>query len=107
MFVHHRLGFTGEEDIREFVDSNNLDRVNWGRRAPHREVQGLRLLSRWPDMANIDSVTNLSTRRLLPKNGTSFKEIFQDKGTEHDGVNVAAGMVAIEVAESPIPVCIT
>jgi hypothetical protein len=58
-------------------------------------------------MANIDSVAHLSTGRLLSKNGTSIKEIFQDIGAEHDRVNVAAGMVAIEVAESPIPVCIT
>jgi hypothetical protein len=54
-------------------------------------------------MANIDSVAHLSTGGLLPKNGTSFKEIFQDKGAEHDRVNIAAGMVAIQVAESPIP----
>jgi hypothetical protein len=55
-------------------------------------------------MANINSVAHLSTGRLLTKNRTSFKEIFQYIGAEYDGVNVAAGMVAIDVAESPIRV---
>jgi hypothetical protein len=58
-------------------------------------------------MANIDPVTHLSTGRLLLKNGTSFKEVFQDIGAKHYRVNVAAGMVAVEVAESPIPVYVT
>jgi hypothetical protein len=44
---------------------------------------------------------------LLAKNGTLFQEILENVGTEHDRVNIAAGMVTIKVAEAPIFMHIT
>jgi len=58
-------------------------------------------------MAKVDSIGHFATRRLFLKNRTSFEKIFQNIAAEHDRVSVAAGMIAIYVAESPIPMYVT